>query len=212
MEYSIIEKLKPNYLNKSELIDNILIVKNQKCKLKKGIFKFNFLKNIIHSKNLIKIKQDILKSIEWKENLKVLILSIKKGKVLECFPKNIDRKNLDIVAIDRNLKNLLYVNDKYSQDFSLSLMKCCAETLPFLDNIYDVVLFIDGIYDYSNKKQIVKEILRVAKDGARVVIFDKFTLENEYEIENLQNEILKYVYECNLNYLNHHFCLDFNKD
>lgn len=48
-----------------------------------------------------------------------------------------------------------------------------AEALPFRANCFDSVLHIGGINFFSNKKQAIDEMIRVARPGCKIVIADE---------------------------------------
>jgi len=202
MGYTLIEKLKPNYFDISELKDEILVIKKPKCKIKKSLFNaFNFLKNIKNSSLIAEFKSKLINSLDWKESQTVLIISINSGDDLLYIPKDIDQKRLDIVALDSSFSNLVNVRDTYENRFNLSLMQCCTKILPFVDNSFDIVLFIEGINSTKDKTQSIKEIIRVAKPNAKIIIADRYHSLNELEdVDELEQEILKQVYECEVTY------------
>jgi len=202
MGYSLIEKLKPNYFDLSELKDEILIIKKPKCKIRKKLFSgLNFLKKIKDSSLIAELKSKLINSLDWQESQTVLIISIKNGDDLLYIPKDIDQKRLDIVALDSSFSNLMNVRDTYENRFNLSLMQCCTKTLPFVDNCFDIVLFIEGINSTKDKSQAVKEIIRVAKPNAKIIIADRYHSLHELEdVDELEQEILKHVYECEVSY------------
>ena len=55
-----------------------------------------------------------------------------------------------------------------------------AEQLPFKDNVFDVVFHVGGINFFTDPKQAVKEMVRVAKPGALLLICD----ETQKEIDS----------------------------
>jgi ubiquinone/menaquinone biosynthesis C-methylase UbiE len=48
-----------------------------------------------------------------------------------------------------------------------------AESLPFRDEIFDVVFHVGGINFFNDKKGAILEMIRVAKPGTRIVIVDE---------------------------------------
>jgi len=202
MGYTLIEKLKPNYFDISELKDEILVISKPKCKIKKSLFSaFNFFKKIKDSSFVAEFKSKLISSLDWKESKTVLIISINSGDDLLYIPKDIDQKRLDIVALDSSFSNLINVRDTYENRFNLSLMQCCTKILPFVDNSFDIVLFIEGINSTKDKPQAIKEIIRVAKPNAKIVIADRYhSLSELEEVDELEQEILKQVYECEVTY------------
>ncbi len=56
---------------------------------------------------------------------------------------------------------------------SLQLIQGNAETLPFQNEVFDVVFHIGGINFFEDKESAVLEMIRVAKPGARLYIGDE---------------------------------------
>jgi len=59
------------------------------------------------------------------------------------------------------------------QDWQVELSLAMAEALPFRPETFDHVLHIGGINFFSNKKQAIAEMIRVAKPGGKIVIADE---------------------------------------
>ncbi len=202
MAHTLISKLKPNFLDISELKYDILISKKQKCALhtnfasKFPFFSFFFIKGDINS-----VRKELLSKIEWKEGLSLLFVSINEGDDLLYIPKNINQKSLSIVGIDISFSNLKYVKNLYENRFNLSLLQCCAQELPFLDSQFDAVICIGGFNKYKNSIKTAKEFLRVAKPNGKILIADRYSKDFKFQekLDKLEREILKLTYECNIN-------------
>ncbi len=59
------------------------------------------------------------------------------------------------------------------KDWSVELFLGNGEQLPFIDNSFDSVFHIGGINFFSNKKQAIDEMIRVAKPGTKIIICDE---------------------------------------
>jgi len=112
----------------------------------------------------------------------------------------------------------------------LSLVNGCAEMLPFKDDTFGIVFHIGGINFFNDKESAIKEMIRVAKDGTKILIADETNevLEKQYKhnifvkkyFKNAEiniDKIVKYVPE-NINdfqfeYLwnNRFYCMTFRK-
>ena len=57
--------------------------------------------------------------------------------------------------------------------WSVELFLGNGEQLPFIDNSFDSVFHIGGINFFSNKKQAIDEMIRVAKPGTKIIICDE---------------------------------------
>ena len=80
--------------------------------------------------------------------------------------------------------------DYYGMDISYGMLKKCrrnvlkwnvdiklvqgnAETVPFKDELFDVVYHIGGINFFNDKEKAIQEMIRVARPGARIYICDE---------------------------------------
>jgi ubiquinone/menaquinone biosynthesis C-methylase UbiE len=56
----------------------------------------------------------------------------------------------------------------------IELLHGIAEKLPFRDESFDVVFHVGGINAFEDKSQAIKEMIRVAKPGTKIVIADEW--------------------------------------
>ena len=75
---------------------------------------------------------------------------------------------------EKNLK-------KWKLDFELFFG--AAESLPFADNEFEVVFHAGGIKFFSDKRAAIKEMIRVAKPGTKIIIMD--------QADKLADDVLK---------------------
>jgi ubiquinone/menaquinone biosynthesis C-methylase UbiE len=116
-----------------------------------------------------KVRRDILDSVTPNPNDKFLEVSIGTGINLRYMPEGVDFYGLDISSgmlaqCQRNLSKW---------KLQAELFQGIAEQLPFRDNTFDVVLHFGGINYFNDKPQAILEMIRVAKDGARIFIGDE---------------------------------------
>lgn len=116
-----------------------------------------------------KVRRDILDGVAPNPNDKFLEVSIGTGINLRYMPENVEFYGLDISSgmlaqCQRNMINW---------KFQAELFQGVAEQLPFCDNTFDIVLHFGGINYFNNKQQAILEMIRVAKDGARIFIGDE---------------------------------------
>jgi len=66
---------------------------------------------------------------------------------------------------------------------NLSLLKCCAEDLPFQDNSFDIVFHVGGINFFTDKQKAINEMIRVAKENSKLLIADETNdlIEKQYK-------------------------------
>jgi len=178
MSNSIISKLQPNYLDKSELHHNILMVKKLNCENnpKKLNFNLNFLEktitNIFKKEHKNRLLSKLLSKLKWQDNLTVLILSFTSIDEIE-YIKNCNQSTLDIIGVDLSLSKLKKIDRKYHDKLDISLIGCCAQELPFLDEQFDIIVNIGSFNHYTNRTKATKEMLRVTKNGGKILLADK---------------------------------------
>lgn len=67
----------------------------------------------------------------------------------------------------------------------VELMRCSAESLPFQDASYDVVLCTEVLEHTREPRRVIAELARVAAPGARVVV----SIPNEHNIDRAKRAI-----------------------
>ncbi len=194
----------------------------------------NFMEKVVgflaYGKSISKARKELLKKLEWKNDISVLYISIGNGMSLPYIPKNIDVKTLDFVGLDISHGMLRQARKKYNKTFNLSLVNACAEELPFQDETFDIVFHVGGINFFNDKKSAIAEMVRVAKKGSKILIADETTdvlerqfkksifakkyFENaEIDLEKIKADIPKNTTEHKLDLLwdNKFYCLTFRK-
>jgi ubiquinone/menaquinone biosynthesis C-methylase UbiE len=78
---------------------------------------------------------------------------------------------------------------------SVKLYLANAEYLPFRDNVFDSVLHFGFINDLANPERAIKEMVRVAKPGSKVVICD-----DGFPPATRQSPIAQYVISRNMSF------------
>lgn len=156
--------------------------------------------------------------LEWKNNARVLYVSIGTGTDLQFIPKNIDLKTLDFVGLDISLGMLQKCQKKWNQKTNLSLVHGSAEDLPFADNSFDVVFHSGGINFFSDKAKAISEMICVAKPGTKILITNETAdyIDSQYKkahflknilttqlliYEKLKNAIPNSIHEKNLEFV-----------
>lgn len=115
------------------------------------------------------MRTEYLNQLEIAPGDKVLEVSIGTGSNLRYLPKTCKYFGLDISLgmLKRCEKNL----KKWNLDFELFFG--AAEYLPFMDDQFDVVFHAGGIKFFSDKRRAIKEMVRVAKPGTKIMIMDQ---------------------------------------
>lgn len=128
------------------------------------------------------MRRAIMEKLEWRNSISVLYVSIGTGKDLEFIPAGIDRKSISIFGADISAGMLKKCRNKYEGKLNISLVQCCAEDLPFKNNIFDIVFHVGGINFFNDKQKAVDEMIRTARPGSRLLIADETNdlIENQY--------------------------------
>ena len=137
----------------------------------------------LYGNQVNQMRQEMMKKLEWKNNISVLYVSIGTGKDLEFIPKNIDLKSLTICGIDISLGMLKQCKKKFNKKTDLSLLNCCAEDLPFEDNSFDIVFHVGAINFFNDRQKAINEMVRVAKKDTKLLIADDTNnlIEKQYK-------------------------------
>ena len=177
-----------------------------------------------------KMRSELMSKLEWKDNSKALYVSIGTGRDLNFIPTSINVKSLNIVGLDISFGMLKKCRKNYGSKLDLSLFNCAAEELPFVDNAFDIVFHVGGINFFSDKSAAMKEMVRVAKPGTKILISDEtqdwidnqfkksrlskiYFDEKHFDLSELESHIPQNVSETKLELMweNKSYCLTFRK-
>ena len=148
---------------------------------------------LMYGNQVNRMRQEMMSKLEWKDNASVLYVSIGTGNDLEFIPKSISPKSLKIYGVDISPKMLKRCQRKFDGKLNLSLINCCAEDLPFKDNSFDVVFNVGAINFYNDKQKALDEMIRVAKDGSKLLIADETNnlIEKQYKKSSFTKKYYK---------------------
>ncbi len=122
--------------------------------------------------------REYIDEIEVRKDERVLEVSVGTGYNLHFLPRNAQYFGLDISW--GMLKQCQHNATKWELD--VMLFMGIAERLPFQDKVFDVVFHFGGINSFNDKAAAVREMIRVAKPGTRIVIGDENkVLSHKYE-------------------------------
>lgn len=119
-----------------------------------------------------KLRSEWMADVEVKPGYKVLETSVGTGWNIRVLPRFAEYYGLDISGgmlrqAARNMKKW---------DRPIQLFRGNAEYLPFRDNTFDCVFHVGGINFFDNRVRAIREMIRVAKPGTRIVIIDETAL------------------------------------
>lgn len=114
-------------------------------------------------------RKQYLKLLEFKQNDRVLEVSVGTGTNLSLTPKFVRCYGLDLSwkMLSRCQQNLARWNRKMALFFGN------AEALPFKDATFDVVFHVGGINAFNDRAKAIEEMIRVARPGTKLVIVDE---------------------------------------
>ena len=139
------------------------------------------------------LRTEMMSKLEWENNISVLYVSIGTGNDLQYIPKTIDTLSLQFVGADISMGMLTKCEKKYKKNMNLMLVQCCAEALPFEDNVFDIVFHVGGINFFNNKALAIQEMIRVAKPNTKILIADETAdyIEKQYKKSSLSKKHFK---------------------
>jgi len=114
-------------------------------------------------------RRQFLDELEIPPRGRVLEVSCGTGDNFPYLPENIDLHGLDLSL------GMLNVCRRHLRRWkrSASLYQALAESLPFEDDSFDTVYHVGGINFFNDGAQAVREMVRVAKPGTKIVIVDE---------------------------------------
>lgn len=117
----------------------------------------------------VSVRKDLLSDLRVKPGDKVLETSIGAGANIPALDPLAHYVGVDISI------GMLRACQKYHllKPYDLQLVQANAEFLPFKDNSFDVVFHFGGINFFNDKNRAIREMIRVAKPGAQLLIGDE---------------------------------------
>jgi ubiquinone/menaquinone biosynthesis C-methylase UbiE/uncharacterized protein YbaR (Trm112 family) len=115
------------------------------------------------------LRLEYIRELEIPENARVLEVSVGTGANLRYFPPGAELYGLDLSwgMLKRCRKNLL----RWKR--TAALFHGEAERLPFADAGFDVVFHVGGINFFNDKVRAIREMIRVARPGTKIVVVDE---------------------------------------
>lgn len=116
-----------------------------------------------------KLRSDFVETLEIKAGDRVLATSVGTGADLQYLRQDCRYYGLDLSA------GMLRVCQKKLRKLAVSteLFLGQAEYLPFKDRTFDMVYQMGGINFFSDQGRAIREMVRVAKEGSKIVIMDE---------------------------------------
>ena len=83
------------------------------------------------------------------------------------------QKDINLYGLDISMGMLRKCFKRYNVKRKITLVHGMAEKLPFNDSTFDAIFHIGGINFFTDKKQAILEMIRVAKPGTKFFIADE---------------------------------------
>jgi ubiquinone/menaquinone biosynthesis C-methylase UbiE/uncharacterized protein YbaR (Trm112 family) len=117
----------------------------------------------------LELRREFVASLEIRSGNRVLATSVGTGSDLPFIPRDCDFHGLDLSA------GMLAMCEKKMRKLGVTaeLFLGQAEHLPFKDESFDVVYQMGGINFFSDQRRAVGEMIRVARNGSKIVIMDE---------------------------------------
>jgi SAM-dependent methyltransferase len=114
-------------------------------------------------------RREWLNEIEVSSGSRALEISVGTGANLPYLARDIDLYGVDLSwgMLRKCRKNL----KKWGRE--AHLFQCEAERLPFRAEVFDCVFHVGGINSFRDKARAIKEMIWVARPGAKIVIVDE---------------------------------------
>ncbi len=116
-----------------------------------------------------KLREKILSPLEIGEGDRVLEVSVGTGSNLPYLPRNAEYYGVDIsLPMLRQCAGLIK-----KHGIAGKLVLGAAEYLPFKDDVFDCVFNVCGFRLFNDKPRAMREMVRVAKPGAKILVADQ---------------------------------------
>lgn len=128
---------------------------------------FDYDKLVGYKKEIL--RNLIMKSIGFKEELKILDISTNKG----FFAMLMSEEGHDVVAIDSNMNTINSTKDRSDREkLKIEFRVMDKSTLDFNDKTFDLIISSNITWDIQSPVNSFKEWRRVLKDNGTLVYFD----------------------------------------
>ena len=122
---------------------------------------------------IAEMRRQLVDKLEWRNGLSVLCISVGTGRDFDFIPQHVNARSLQICGADINVDMMKRCRKKWSGKLDLTLVRCCAEELPFRDECFDIVFHFGGINFFNDKQKALEEMVRVAKKGSKLLVADE---------------------------------------
>ena len=155
---------------------------------------FQKVGDLFYQGKIARLRRQIASKLSLKAGDRCLYTSIGTGVDLPYFAERVSLEKIDLVGLDLSVGMLRRCKRRIlPYEATSMLVQANAERLPLADRSFDVVWHVGGINFYDQPAVAVKEMLRVAKPGAIILIADetKEVVEKNYQRSPLTRSYFK---------------------
>ena len=130
--------------------------------------------NLLSWGKISAFRRMIVAALGLKAGQRCLLTSVGTGADIPFLSEQVALKDFGLVGLDLSAGMLKRCRKRLGRDSgSVLLVQANAEQLPFGDKVFDVVLHVGGINFFDQPAVAVREMLRVAKPGAALLVSDE---------------------------------------
>jgi ubiquinone/menaquinone biosynthesis C-methylase UbiE len=174
----------PMLLNEAELGPQNIKIKKMYQWMAAGFDIADRIGNLLSLGGISKMRRQLASGLGLKPGDRLLYTSIGTGLDLPFLAEQVPLDAIELVGLDLSLEMLRKCERRLRAYEKTSLLvQANAERLPFAAGAFDVVLHVGGINQFDRPAAAVREMIRVAKPGARIVIADetKGVIKSQYQ-------------------------------
>jgi ubiquinone/menaquinone biosynthesis C-methylase UbiE/uncharacterized protein YbaR (Trm112 family) len=150
--------------------------------------------DLFYRGKITRLRRELASRLSLKPGDRCLYTSIGTGADLPYFAERVSLETIELVGLDLSMGMLRRCKPRILPYEATSLLvQANAERLPLADRSFDVVLHVGGINFFDQPTVAVKEMLRVAKPGAMILIADetKDVVKKNYQRSPLTRHYFK---------------------
>jgi len=130
--------------------------------------------DLLYRGKISQLRRRLSSTLGLKPGHRCLYTSVGTGSDVRFLSEQVPLASIEFVGLDISMGMLRRCRRRLRAlgDASL-LVQANAERLPFADRTFDVVLHVGGINFFDRPAEAVREMLRVARPGARILVADE---------------------------------------
>lgn len=130
---------------------------------------------------ILAIKDVLQKYKKLKKPIKIADIGAGTGRYTELLLKTLNSDKIKVTLIDASFEMLNVAQSFFNRNFKAYFVNSFAETLPFKDKTFDVLLVFNAIHHFDFKK-FIREARRILKKGGFLFIYTRTQEQNRNSI------------------------------